>query len=82
MLQYWHARFVTMPHSQYGTEQISTVDAQAMLPELPMLLAEEKRAVAITHYGRPVLAGMSWKLFESIAETLETMADADTMAAL
>ena len=38
--------------------------------------------MAITRYAGPVLAVMSWELFESIAETLEIVADDDVMAAL
>ena len=71
-----------MTNSDYGTEHIPIVEARAILPELPTRLAEEERAVAITRHGKPVLAVMSWDLFESIVETLETMADDDMMASL
>ncbi len=69
-------------YSEHETEFIPIVRARAMLTKLPELLAEENRAVALTRHGRPVLAVMSWDLFESIMETLEIMGDPDMMAAL
>ena len=64
------------------TEHIPIVKARAMLPQLPELLAEENRAVALTRRGKPVLAVVPWELFESIIETMEIMGDAEMMAAL
>lgn len=71
-----------MALSEYGTENIPLVEAGAILPELPKRLAEDDRAVAITRHGKPVLAVMSWELFESIAETLEIMADVDMVTSM
>ena len=71
-----------MALSEYGTENIPLVEAGSILPELPNRLADEDRTVAITRHGKPVLAVMSWELFESIAETLEIMADADMMTSM
>ncbi len=65
-----------------GTEHIPTVKARAMLTQIPELLAEEKRAVALTRRGKPVLALMPWELFQSVVETLEIMGDAEMMDAL
>ena len=64
------------------TEHISIVKARAMLTQLPELLAEENRAVALTRRGKPVLALMPWELFQSVIETLEIMGDAEMMEAL
>lgn len=64
------------------TEHISIVKARAMLTQLPELLAEENRAVALTRRGKPVLARMPWELFQSVTETLEIMGDAEMMDAL
>ena len=64
------------------TEHIPIVKARAMLTQLPELLAEENRAVALTRRGRPVLAVMPWDLFQSIVETMEIMGDAEMMDAL
>ena len=71
-----------MAQSEYGTENISIIEAGSILSELPKRLADEDRAVAITRHGKPVLAVMSWELFESIAETLEIMADDDMMSSM
>ena len=64
------------------TEHIPIVKARAMLTQLPELLAEENRAVALTRRGKPVLAVMPWELFQSVTETLEIMGDAEMMDAL
>jgi len=64
------------------TEHISIAKARAMLTQLPELLAEENRAVALTRRGKPALALMPWELFQSVTETLEIMGDAEMMDAL
>ena len=71
-----------MTHLDYEIEHIPIGDAGPILPQLPKRLAEEDRAVALTVHGRPVLAVMTWDLFESIVETMEIMGDADMMVAL
>ena len=53
-----------------------------MLTQLPERLTAENGAIALTRYNKPVLAVMSWDLFESIVETLEIMGDPEIMAAL
>jgi PHD/YefM family antitoxin component YafN of YafNO toxin-antitoxin module len=59
-------------------------EARERLTRLPELLAEhpEEGAVAITRRGEPVLAVLSWDLYESIIETLEVMSDPELMEAL
>ena len=42
----------------------------------------EDNAVAVTRRGKPVLAIMSWELFEAIYETLEIMGDEQLMTSL
>ena len=64
------------------TERIPIVKARAMLTQLPELLAEENRAVALTRRGKPVLALMPWELFLSVIESLEIMGDAEMMDTL
>jgi PHD/YefM family antitoxin component YafN of YafNO toxin-antitoxin module len=64
------------------TEQMPIVKARAMLTRLPERLAESNQAVALTRRGKPVLAVMSWDLFESLIETMEVMADPELMAVL
>ena len=68
--------------NDYETERIPIGEARAMLNQLPEKLGAENGAIALTRYSKPVLAVMSWDLFESIVETLEIMGDPDMMAAL
>ena len=67
---------------QYETERIPIGEARAILTQLPEKLDATGNAIALTRYSKPVLAVMSWDLFESIVETLEIMGDPDMMAAL
>lgn len=64
------------------TEHIPIGTARSMLTQLPELLSEGNRAVALTRRGKPVLAVMPWDLFESIVETMEIMGDHEMMTAL
>ena len=63
-------------------QDIPITKARDMLTKLPEQLAEEHRAVALTRHGTPVMALMSWDLYQAIAETLEIMGDPDLMAVL
>ena len=58
--------------------------ARSSLPALSRRLAKEAKpdAVTITQKGKPVLALMSWELYESIIETLEILDDKELMTAL
>ena len=59
------------------------VEARKQLSKLPEELAKhpEIGAVKITRRGKPVLAVMSWDVYESVSETLEIMADPEMMTA-
>jgi antitoxin YefM len=60
------------------------VEARNKLTSLPeqLELEPETGAIAITRRGRPVLAVMSWELYESLVETLEILGDEEMMTAL
>ncbi len=60
------------------------VEARNRLSNLPEEFAQspEMGAVAITRRGKPVLAVMSWELYESLIETMEIMSDPELMATL
>lgn len=73
---------MTTSDTEYGTEQMSIAKARAMLSQLPEMLGNENQAMAVTRRGKPVMAMMSWDLFESIMETMDIMGDPDLMAAL
>ena len=58
--------------------------ARSTLPAISKKMAKEPKsaAVAITQNGKPVLALMSWDLYESIIETLEVLDDKEMLKAL
>jgi PHD/YefM family antitoxin component YafN of YafNO toxin-antitoxin module len=67
---------------EYDAEQMSIAKARAMMSQLPEILSSENQAMAVTRRGKPVMAMMSWDLFESIMETMDIMGDPDLMTAL
>ncbi len=66
------------------TLTLPMVEARNRLSNLPEEFAQspEMGAVAITRRGKPVLAVMSWELYESLIETMEIMSDPELMATL
>ena len=63
-------------------EGISLTDARPMLTQLPEKLAEGQGVVPLTRHGKPVLAIMTWDLFEAWSETIEIMSDSELMKQL
>ena len=51
-----------------------------MLTQLPEKLAEGQGVIPLTRHGKPVLAIMTWDLFEAWLETIEIMSDSELMA--
>ena len=74
----WYAYWYEM------TRAIPIIEARNRLTALPeeLLGQPEAGAVAVTRRGKPVLALLSWELYESLVETLEILSDETTMAAL
>jgi len=69
--------------NRFTSESLSVSEARQCLTQLPeRLQQEELGALAVTRRGEPVMAIMSWELFESIIETLEVLGDEDLMAVL
>ena len=66
------------------SQSLTISETRSCLPFLSRKLAKgaEVDAVAITRKGKPVLALMSWELYESIIETLEILNDKELMASL
>ncbi len=58
-------------------------DVRKNISQLADQLSDEPAsgAVTVTRRGEPVLALMSWELYETILETLEVMADRDLIEA-
>ncbi len=65
-------------------ETLPMMEARKKLTSLPEELegSTEDNAVAVTRRGKPVLAIMTWELFEAIYETLEVMGDEQLMKSL
>ncbi|MFH1609104.1 MAG: type II toxin-antitoxin system Phd/YefM family antitoxin [Candidatus Bipolaricaulota bacterium] len=59
-------------------------EARSQISQLPERLGAEDGvdAVTVTRRGKPVLAIMSWELFDGLMETLEILGDKNLMAAL
>lgn len=66
------------------TRTMPIIEARKRLTSLPEQFEKEPhtQAVAITRRGKPVLAVLSWELYESIIETMEILGDEELMAAL
>ncbi len=66
-----------------GRAPIAMAEARKQLPKLADALEKhpEIGAVKITRHGKPVLAVLSWDLYESVVETMEIMSDPEMMAA-
>lgn len=63
-------------------KSLPIVEARKRLTSLPEDLAKDREAgvVAVTRRGKPVLAVMSWELYEGLLETMEIMSDPELMA--
>lgn len=59
------------------------IEARNKLTSLPEELEREPEigAVAVTRRGKPVLALMSWEMYESLLETMEILGDEKLMKA-
>ena len=63
-------------------DSLTIASARDELGSLPERLAQRREAVAVTQEGKPVLAILPWDLYESIAETLDILADEALVTAL
>lgn len=62
--------------------RLSIASARQTLTSLPEQLENEEEAVAITRRGEPVLAVMSWELYEGLVETLDILTDEEMVSLL
>lgn len=53
---------------------INLSDTRKNLMKVPEMLAEDQGTI-VTRGGKPVLAVMSWELYESITQTFEILSD-------
>lgn len=66
------------------TRTLPIMEARKKLNTLPETLIRDGEidVMEITRRGKPVLAVLPWELYEAITETLEVMADKETMETL
>ena len=66
------------------TRTLPIMEARKQLNSMPESLVRdgEIAVMEITRRGKPVLAVLPWELYEAITETLEVMADKETMEKL
>ena len=64
--------------------ELTMMEARQRLAQLPEELAapESGGAATITRHGKPVLAVVSWELYDSLLETLEILSDPELMKQL
>ena len=72
---------------EHETHTLSMVEAREQLTRLPEQFAQDitnnnKPVVTVTRRNKPVLAILSWELYESMMETLEILKDEEQMVAL
>ncbi len=63
-------------------EDIQITNARERLTKLPSEVENKLQVFKVTSRNQPVLALMSWELFDSLMETLEILADQELMAIL
>jgi prevent-host-death family protein len=59
--------------------ELSISQARAQLTQLADRLPREGEAVEVTNRGKPVLAVLSWELYEAMEETIEILSDEELM---
>lgn len=63
-------------------EDVGISNARSRLTKLPEDLSGKNSVMRITSNKQPVLALLSWELFDSMVETLEMLADTELMGML
>ena len=64
------------------SKAIALKAARRRLAQLPRRVNDCQTVIPVTQRGRPVMALMSWEMFESLVETIEIMSDPELMAQL
>lgn len=63
-------------------EDVGISNARSRLTRLPEEVSRKNSVMRITSNRQPVLALLSWELFDAMVETLELLADTELMAML
>ena len=61
-------------------EDVGISNARSRLTRLPEEVSRRNSVMRITSNRQPVLALLSWELFDAMVETLELLADTELMA--
>jgi len=64
------------------TRSATISEVRSTLTKLPDTLRKDAGTIEITQRGTPVMALLSWSVYESIIETLEVLADENVLKAL
>jgi prevent-host-death family protein len=64
------------------SEELNITEARKRLTSLPEDLTASPGVVRVTRKGEPVLAVLSWELYESLLETMEILGNSEMMSAL
>ncbi len=62
--------------------QLSISEARKNLTRLASQLNEERETVEVTNHGKPVLAILSWDLYEALEETVEILGNEELQSQL
>ena len=54
--------------------------AKKRLSQLPCRVNDSQTVIPITRQGRPIMALMSWEMFESLVDTIEILSDSELMS--
>lgn len=62
------------------TSAMALKAAKNRLSQLPRRVNDSQTVIPITRQGRPVMALMSWEMFESLVDTIEILSDPALMS--
>ncbi len=63
-------------------EGMTVTEARGNLLQMPERLEGGAGVIPVTRHGKPVLAIMSWEIYESLSETIAVLSDPELMAQL
>ena len=64
------------------TSAMALKAARNRFSQLPRRVNDSQTVIPITRKGRPVMAVMSWEMFEALVDTIEILSDPELMAGI
>ena len=64
------------------TSAMALKAARNRFSQLPRRVKDSQTVIPITRKGRPVMAVMSWEMFEALVDTIEILSDPELMAGI